>query len=99
VYPELLLIYLLLIAGVTVPGGVSLAQPTVSGQHVVLVASGSPEAQLWHVMSGTLVHTFRGHSRPILCIALTAQVLLTGAEDLSVIVWDLKTRELKLRIQ
>ncbi|KAF4520031.1 hypothetical protein B566_EDAN007180 [Ephemera danica] len=86
------------IKSVAVAGGLTLAQPTVSGQHVVLVASGSSEAQLWHVMSGALVHTFRGHSRPILCIAVTAHVLLTGAEDLSVIAWDLKTRALKLRI-
>jgi WD40 repeat protein len=41
-----------------------------------------------------------GHSGPVLCLAITkqSQYLLTGSDDTSVIVWDLKSLTLKLRI-
>ena len=73
--------------------------PTPSAQHVVVLpTSGDP--QLWHAMSNTLVNTFKGHSGPVICLAVTSdsQFLLTGSEDTSVIVWNLKTFEMKLKI-
>ncbi|KAK7595341.1 hypothetical protein V9T40_013166 [Parthenolecanium corni] len=73
--------------------------PTPSAQHVVVLpVSGDP--QLWHAMSSTLVHTFKGHSGAVLCLAITSdsQLLLTGSEDTSAIVWDLKTFETKIKI-
>ncbi|PNF24563.1 hypothetical protein B7P43_G05388 [Cryptotermes secundus] len=81
------------------PAGVKLIEPTPSGQHVVVVPqTGDP--QLWHVMSNSLTHTFKGHSGPVLCLAITkqSQYLLTGSDDISIIVWDLKSLNLKLRI-
>ncbi|XP_049942860.1 protein qui-1 [Schistocerca serialis cubense] len=81
------------------PAGVKLLEPTPSGQHLVVVPhNGDP--QLWHVMSNTLTHTFKGHSGPVLCLAITkqSQYLLTGSDDISIIVWDLKSLQLKLRI-
>ncbi|RZF35450.1 hypothetical protein LSTR_LSTR014142 [Laodelphax striatellus] len=87
------------IKNVVVNGGVNLIEPTPSAQHIVVVPhTGDP--QLWHVMSNTLVTTFKGHSGRVLCIAMTkqSQYLLTGGEDTSIIIWDLKTFELKLRI-
>ncbi|XP_068081226.1 protein qui-1 [Anabrus simplex] len=81
------------------PAGVKLIEPTPSGQHVVIVPqTGDP--QLWHVMSNTLTHTFKGHSGPVQCLAITkqSQYLLTGSDDISIIVWDLKMLNLKLRI-
>lgn len=82
------------------PQGVKLVEATTSGQHVIIVPF-QGDAQLWHVMSGQLVHTFKGHSNPILCLAVTehSQYLLTGSEDTSIIVWDMKELSLKLRIQ
>jgi len=73
--------------------------PTPSAQHIVVLPN-SGDPQLWHAMSNTLVHTFKGHSRPVICLAITSdsQLLLTGSEDTSVIVWDLKTFEMKLKI-
>ncbi|XP_043276918.1 NACHT domain- and WD repeat-containing protein 1 isoform X2 [Venturia canescens] len=81
------------------PQGVRLVEPAPSGQHVVVVPP-QGDAQLWHVMSGQLVHTFKGHSNPISCIAVTqqSQYLLTGSEDTSIIVWDMKELTLKRRI-
>ncbi|GLG97135.1 F-box/WD repeat-containing protein 7 [Gryllus bimaculatus] len=87
------------VAGLHCPAGVKLIEPTPSGQHVVVVPqTGDP--QLWHVMSNTLTHTFKGHSGPVLCLAITkqSQYLLTGSDDISIIVWDLKNLNLKLRI-
>ncbi|XP_075232823.1 NACHT domain- and WD repeat-containing protein 1 isoform X2 [Lycorma delicatula] len=87
------------IKSVVCSGGVNLIEPTPTAQHVVVVPhTGDP--QLWHVMSNTLVYTFKGHNGRILCLAITkqSQYLLTAGEDTSIIVWDLKTFELKLRI-
>ena len=82
------------------PQGVKLVEAAPSGQHVIVVPF-QGDAQLWHVMSGQLVHTFKGHSSPISCLAVTqqSQYLLTGSEDTSIIVWDMKEFTLKLRIQ
>nr|CAD7203080.1 unnamed protein product [Timema douglasi] len=87
------------IKNVHCPSGVKLIEPTPSGQHIIVVPPlGDP--QLWHVMSNTLSHTFKGHSGPVLCMSITkqSQYLLTGSEDISIIVWDLKSFNLKLRI-
>nr|CAD7574688.1 unnamed protein product [Timema californicum] len=87
------------IKNVHCPSGVKLIEPTPSGQHIIVVPPlGDP--QLWHVMSNTLSHTFKGHSGPVLCMSITkqSQYLLTGSEDISIIVWDLKSFKLKLRI-
>ncbi|XP_071874165.1 protein qui-1 [Bombus fervidus] len=82
------------------PQGVKLVEAAPSGQHVIIIPF-QGDAQLWHVMSGQLVHTFKGHSNPISCLAVTqhSQYLLTGSEDTSIIVWDMKELTLKLRIQ
>ncbi|KAG7212794.1 hypothetical protein KM043_013053 [Ampulex compressa] len=79
--------------------GVKLVDAAPSGQHVVVVPP-TGDAQLWHVMSGQLVHTFKGHSGPICCLTVTqhAQYLLTGSEDTSIIIWDIKELILKRRI-
>ncbi|XP_069684220.1 protein qui-1 [Periplaneta americana] len=81
------------------PAGVKLIEPTPSGQHVVVIPN-TGDPQLWHVMSNSLTHTFKGHSGPVLCLAITkqSQYLLTGSDDISIIVWDLKSLNLKLRI-
>ncbi|CAK9825608.1 Protein qui-1 [Anthophora retusa] len=88
------------IRNLSCPQSVKLVQPTPSGQHVIVVPF-QGDAQLWHVMSAQLVHTFKGHSSPISCLAVMqhSQYLLTGSEDTSIIVWDMKELTLKLRIQ
>ncbi|KAK0161111.1 hypothetical protein PV327_009624 [Microctonus hyperodae] len=70
-----------------------------SGQHVIVIPC-QGNAQLWHIMTGQLVHTFRGHSNPISCMAVAheSQYLLTGSEDTSIIVWDMKELTLIHRI-
>ncbi|KAJ2938260.1 hypothetical protein O0L34_g17601 [Tuta absoluta] len=82
------------------PGaGAKLLQLAPSGQHLVLAPSAG-DPQLWHVMSNSKVHTFKGHSGRILCMCVTreSQYLLTGSEDTSVIVWDLHTLAVKTTI-
>lgn len=51
------------IRALTCPQGVKLIEAAPSGQHVVVVPSQGDDAQLWHVMSGQLVHTFKGRDR------------------------------------
>ncbi|KOB52374.1 putative WD repeat-containing protein, partial [Operophtera brumata] len=79
--------------------GVKLLQLAPSGQHLVL-APKTGDPQLWHVMSNSKVHTFKGHSGVILCMCVTreSQYLLTGSEDTTVIVWDLHTLAIKTKI-
>ncbi|XP_012550806.2 protein qui-1 isoform X2 [Bombyx mori] len=82
------------------PGaGTRLLQLAPSGQHLVLAPSAG-DPQLWHIMSNSKVHTFKGHSGSILCMCVTreSQYLLTGSEDTSVIVWDLHTLAVKTKI-
>ncbi|XP_044765435.1 NACHT and WD repeat domain-containing protein 2 [Coccinella septempunctata] len=77
---------------------VHLLECTPSGQHIVCVTDGDP--QLWHIMTCQLIHTFKGHKGAINCMAVSkqSQYLLTGSEDLTIIVWDLKSLTLKLKI-
>ncbi|XP_037299409.1 uncharacterized protein LOC115450836 [Manduca sexta] len=79
--------------------GARLLQLAPSGQHLVLAPSAG-DPQLWHIMSNSKVHTFKGHSGRILCMCVTreSQYLLTGSEDTSVIVWDLHTLAIKTKI-
>lgn len=42
------------------PQGVKLVEAAPSGQHVIIIPF-QGDAQLWHVMSGQLVHTFKGN--------------------------------------
>lgn len=82
------------------PGsGARLLQLAPSGQHLVLAPS-TGDPQLWHVMSNSRVHTFKGHSGRILCMCVTreSQYLLTGSEDTSVVVWDLHTLAVKAKM-
>lgn len=78
--------------------GVRLIESTPSGQHVICCPDNEP--QLWHIMSNTLVHTFKGHTGMVICMAVTkqSQYLLTGSEDLSIIVWDLRGLTMTLKI-
>ncbi|KAK9890081.1 hypothetical protein WA026_008893 [Henosepilachna vigintioctopunctata] len=78
--------------------GVRLIECTPSGQHVVCVCDSDP--QLWHIMTSQMIHTFKGHNGTINCMAISkqSQYLLTGSEDLSIIIWDLKTLTSKLKI-
>ncbi|XP_049866312.1 protein qui-1 [Pectinophora gossypiella] len=87
------------VGGSTLGAGAKLLQLAPSGQHLVLAPSAG-DPQLWHVMSNSKVHTFKGHSGRILCMCVTreSQYLLTGSEDTSVIVWDLHTLAVKTKI-
>ncbi|XP_063982402.1 protein qui-1 [Diachasmimorpha longicaudata] len=86
----------------TCPQGVKLVEVSPTGQQIIIVGSGDAgvDVQLWHVMSGQLVHTFKGHTKPISCLSVTqqAQYLLTGSEDTTIIVWDMKELTMKRRI-
>jgi len=66
--------------------------PTPSAQHVVVIPK-EGDAQLWHTMGNAKVQTFKGHQKPIKCLNVNKnpQLLVTGSEDRSVLVWDLNT--------
>ncbi|XP_059226563.1 protein qui-1 isoform X1 [Stomoxys calcitrans] len=70
-----------------------------SKQHLIL-ATKSGDVQLWHIMSNSLEHTFKGHTAAVTCLLVAPQsdLLLTGSEDGTVIVWNVTTRELKTHI-
>uniref|UniRef100_A0A1L8DGI8 Putative wd40-repeat-containing subunit of the 18s rrna processing complex n=1 Tax=Nyssomyia neivai TaxID=330878 RepID=A0A1L8DGI8_9DIPT len=70
-----------------------------SKQHLI-IGPKTGDVQLWHIMSNSLVHTFRGHSGPVTCLTVPRELnyLITGSEDTSVILWDMKTLTMKQRI-
>ncbi|XP_055527282.1 protein qui-1 isoform X1 [Wyeomyia smithii] len=79
------------------PGPVRCIEVSPSKQHLILSPKvGDP--QLWHIMSNSLVHTFRGHSAAVTFMKVQSQYLLTASEDTSVIVWDMQTLTMKLRL-
>ncbi|EDS35482.1 conserved hypothetical protein [Culex quinquefasciatus] len=79
------------------PGPVRCIEVSPSKQHLILSPKvGDP--QLWHIMSNSLVHTFKGHSGPVTYMKVQSQYLLTASEDTSVIVWDMQTLAMKLRL-
>ncbi|XP_053677511.1 protein qui-1 [Anopheles nili] len=80
------------------PGPVRCIEVSPSKQHLILSPKvGDP--QLWHIMSNSLVHTFKGHSGPVTYMKVQSQYLVTTSEDTSVIVWDMKTLAVKLRLR
>ncbi|XP_049297951.1 protein qui-1 isoform X1 [Anopheles funestus] len=80
------------------PGPVRCIEVSPSKQHLILSPKvGDP--QLWHIMSNSLVHTFKGHSGPVTYMKVLSQYLVTTSEDTSVIVWDMKTLAMKLRLR
>ncbi|KAG5678699.1 hypothetical protein PVAND_008347 [Polypedilum vanderplanki] len=84
----------------TVPGG-AISQFEVSPcKQYLILAKKTGDPQLWHIMSNTLVGTFKGHSGAITCMMVPKNThdLVTGSEDTSVIIWDIKTQVLKTRL-
>ncbi|XP_058061583.1 protein qui-1 [Anopheles bellator] len=80
------------------PGPVRCIAVSPSKQHLILSPKvGDP--QMWHIMSNNLVHTFKGHTGPVTYMKVQSQYLVTASEDTSVIVWDMKTLAIKLRLR
>ncbi|XP_037926913.1 NACHT domain- and WD repeat-containing protein 1 isoform X3 [Hermetia illucens] len=71
-----------------------------SKQHLV-IATKVGDAQLWHIMSNSLVHTFKGHTAPVTSMVVPpgSNMLVTGSEDASIIVWNVNNRSLKAHIR
>ncbi|XP_020814996.1 uncharacterized protein LOC110189304 isoform X1 [Drosophila serrata] len=67
-----------------------------SKQHLILATS-SGDVQQWHIMSNSLEHIFKGHTAAVTCLLVAPQseseLLLTGSEDASVLVWHVAHRE------
>ncbi|EDW02743.1 uncharacterized protein LOC6560627 isoform X2 [Drosophila grimshawi] len=71
-----------------------------SRQHLIL-ATNSGDVQQWHIMSNSLEHTFKGHTAAVTCLLVApqqSQLLLTGSEDTSVLVWHVALRERRAHI-
>ncbi|KAL9915704.1 protein qui-1 isoform 2-T16 [Glossina fuscipes fuscipes] len=66
-----------------------------SKQHLILTTK-SGDVQLWHIMSNSLEHIFKGHLAAVTCLLVASQsdILLTASEDGTVIVWNVTTRQL-----
>ncbi|XP_055387023.1 protein qui-1 isoform X2 [Condylostylus longicornis] len=71
-----------------------------SKQHLIL-ATKTGDVQMWHIMSNSLVHTFKGHTAPVTCmlVPINTNLLVTGSEDKTVIIWDVNNRNLKYQIK
>ncbi|XP_026477614.1 uncharacterized protein LOC113383572 [Ctenocephalides felis] len=84
----------------TVRQSVNLLRITPGSQHLVVACANKSHLELYHIMSNRLVHVFTGHSGPVTCMDITkgSQYLLTGSEDTTVIIWDLKELRLRFRI-
>ncbi|XP_033234767.1 NACHT domain- and WD repeat-containing protein 1 isoform X1 [Drosophila pseudoobscura] len=72
-----------------------------SRQHLILATS-SGEVQQWHIMSNSLEHIFKGHTAAVTCLLVAPtsepELLLTGSEDTSVLVWHVSQRDRRAHI-
>ncbi|KAH8402086.1 hypothetical protein KR009_009573 [Drosophila setifemur] len=72
-----------------------------SKQHLIL-ATNTGDVQQWHIMSNSLEHIFKGHTAAVTCLLVAQQpepeLLLTGSEDNSVLVWHVSLRERRAHI-
>ncbi|SPP75848.1 uncharacterized protein LOC117581052 isoform X1 [Drosophila guanche] len=72
-----------------------------SKQHLILATS-SGEVQQWHIMSNSLEHIFKGHTAAVTCLLVAPttepELLLTGSEDTSVLVWHVSQRDRRAHI-
>ncbi|XP_016984916.1 uncharacterized protein LOC108048641 isoform X2 [Drosophila rhopaloa] len=70
-------------------------------QHLIL-ATNSGDVQQWHIMSNSLEHIFKGHTAAVTCLLVAPQseseLLLTGSEDATVLVWHVGFRERRAHI-
>ena len=90
--------------GVECPDGIQLMTASPDAQTVITVIRGSTEPLIWRSTSAPgdgYVASLKGHSRPVTCLHVTSdnRWLVTGSEDLSVIVWDLQSATLIRRIR
>ncbi|XP_032571228.1 NACHT domain- and WD repeat-containing protein 1 isoform X1 [Drosophila sechellia] len=73
-----------------------------SKQHLILATS-SGDVQQWHIMSNSLDHIFKGHTAAVTCLLVAPQsdseLLLTGSEDATVLVWHVGLRERRAHIK
>ena len=58
----------------------------------VLTASGDKTAKLWDANTGELLHTLRGHTTEIVCLAFdpTGAVVATGSMDSTAKLWSVE---------
>ncbi|EDW85717.1 uncharacterized protein Dwil_GK23222 [Drosophila willistoni] len=73
-----------------------------SKQHLIL-ATNSGEVQQWHIMSNSLEHIFKGHTAAVTCLLVAppqpeSELLLTGSEDSTVLVWHVSQRQRRAHI-
>lgn len=71
------------------------------GQTLVVVAPDAGADQMWSLSAATgrRIAAYRGHSGRVTCVHVTGdnRCVVSGSEDLSVIVWDLASGRLLLR--
>ena len=60
------------------------------------LATGSSDARLWDVSTGQQTAEFKGHSKPLVSVAISADgtKLVTGSFDLSAKLWEISTKKL-----
>jgi WD40 repeat protein len=64
----------------------------ISPEGRLLALASGEGVRLMEVVTGLTVRTFRGHLRPVTCLAFSpdGKALITGSEDCTALVWDLR---------
>lgn len=66
----------------------------------LLCGNGTNDISQWHVETGQLVTSYKGHSDYVQCVALRDDnTFVSGSEDGSVRLWDTRTKQSQLTIQ
>jgi WD40 repeat protein len=59
------------------------------GEGYILVGGNSINIQVYSIRTGLLVAEMQGHTDSVTCMALDANILITGSDDYSIRLWNL----------
>jgi WD40 repeat protein len=59
------------------------------GEGYILVGGNSINIQVYSIRTGLLVKEMEGHTDSVTCMALDANILITGSDDHSIRLWNL----------
>ena len=64
-----------------------------NGKYLATTSSNSNDAIIWDMLTGAVVHTFKGHKAPIISLAFSTdgKQLASGSRDKTAKVWDVES--------
>lgn len=84
------------IAAGAITGDIEADETEIYAKDIIITGSLDNSARSWSIESGECVHTFRGHTSGITCMAIDplGKLLFTGSADHDIRSWEIMTGQL-----